>query len=84
MNVAFRRETQQPVVVEKDAQWIAGRHQHVDAHVTLEAFNQERFVEILLHDHRLVLRDLIRILVQGNSGTWNEIRLEILPEMSDA
>ena len=80
MNVAFRRETQQPVVVEKDPQRIAGRHQHIDAHVTLEAVDQERFVEILLDDHRLVLRNLIRVLVQGNSGRIKEIRLAILPE----
>ena len=49
---------------EENAEWIAGGDQHVNAHVTFEAVNEEGFVQVFLDDDVVSRGNLLRITVQ--------------------
>ena len=54
-SVGFGGETDEPVVVEEDAQRVAGSDENVNAKIKLESVDEKGFVTVLLDYHVIVL-----------------------------
>jgi hypothetical protein len=54
--VGLGGEPGQPLLVDVDPHWVAPVDQHVDAHVELEAVDQQRVIHVQLHDARPALQ----------------------------
>ena len=64
VGVLLRTHPQQPIIIEEDAERVTGGDQHIDAHVTFVAVNQEGFVQILLYNSVIILGNLFSITIQ--------------------
>mmetsp|Transcript_83072 Transcript_83072/g.240409 ORF Transcript_83072/g.240409 Transcript_83072/m.240409 type:complete len:255 (-) Transcript_83072:340-1104(-) len=52
LDILFRRQPHQPLLMDEDAQWVAPDDQHIQAQIELEAVQQEGLVDVTLRDIR--------------------------------
>ena len=75
VGVLARGEAREAVVEQVDAQRVERRHVHVDAQVELEAVDEIRIGQVLLHNARSLLRYLLHFIYNSDALTARTRRL---------